>query len=47
MLPRMYYSVSYFDTLNGGSGLTKVKKDELADWLDQHPGYLIRKLAEG
>lgn len=41
-----HYNVSYFDSLGGGSGLTRVLQQELADWLNRHPGYLIRKLQE-
>jgi hypothetical protein len=40
-----YYNVSYFDTLQGGSGLTAVKVEELHIWLKEHPGYLIRQLS--
>ena len=40
-----YYSVSYFDTLEGGSGLTRVKACDLHKWLKTHPGYLIRNLS--
>lgn len=39
-----YYNVSYFDSLEGGSGLTSVAVDELHLWLKAHPGYLIREL---
>lgn len=42
-----YYSVSYFDSLNGGSGLTKVEKRQLQYWLQSNPGFLIYRLAEG
>ena len=40
----MIVNVSYFDALAGGAGLTSVKLEELAAWLDSHPGYLIRKI---
>ncbi len=39
-----YYNVSYFDSVEGGSGLTRVAVEELHKWLQQHPGYLIRLL---
>lgn len=40
-----YYNVSYFDALQGGSGLTRVEVDKLHHWLKEHPGYLIRCLS--
>ena len=40
-----YYNVSYFDTLQGGSGLVRIEVDKLHHWLKEHPGYLIRCLS--
>ena len=40
-----YYNVSYFDTIQGGSGLVRVEVDKLHIWLKEHPGYLIRHLS--
>ena len=42
---RAYYSVAYFDAIEGGSGMTTVPCDELHKWLKEHPGYLIRALS--
>lgn len=39
-----YYSVSYFDAIQGGSGLISVRVEFLHEWLKEHPGYLIREL---
>ena len=38
------YDISYFDTLRGGSGQTRVLVADLHTWLTDHPGYLIRAL---
>ena len=40
------YNVSYFDSLNGGSGLFRVKKVDLLYWLKANPGYLIYRIEE-
>lgn len=39
-----YYTVYYLDALNGGSGMARVRVEELATWLAERPGVLIRKL---
>lgn len=39
-----YYDVHYIDALNGGSGMARVKCEELHTWLADRPGVLIRKL---
>lgn len=39
-----YYDVHYLDALHGGSGMVRVKVEELATWLAERPGTLIRKL---
>ena len=39
-----YYDVHYFDALNGGAGMARVRVEELATWLAERPGTLIRKL---
>lgn len=39
-----YYDVHYLDALNGGSGMARVRVEELATWLADRPGTLIRKL---
>ena len=41
-----YIDVDYFDSLNGGSGRTRMAREQLIEWLDAHPGYLIRKIQE-
>ena len=38
------YNVSYFDSLNGGSGMVRVKKEDLETWLREHKGHLIYRL---
>ena len=40
----IYVNVSYFDSLSGGSGLERVDLLLLASWLEDRPGYLIRKI---
>ena len=41
---KRFYSVSYLDAMNGGSGLERVEVENLHKWLAEHPGYLIRRL---
>ena len=40
----IYVNVSYFDSLAGRTGLQSVDLLLLASWLEDHPGYLIRKI---
>jgi hypothetical protein len=44
MIKLIFVNVSYFDSVNGGAGLTSVGLMQLADWLTAHPGYLIRAI---
>ena len=39
-----HYDVAYFDALQGGSGLVRIKCEKLHEWLKEHPGFLIREL---
>lgn len=39
------YNVSYFDAVNGGSGLVSVPVSQLHLWLRDRPGVLIRGLS--
>lgn len=40
----MQCDVSYIDTIDGGSGSTRVPLEELPYWLAANKGYLIREI---
>ena len=39
-----YYDVYYLDAVKGGSGFVRVHVSTLHVWLEENPGYLIRRL---
>lgn len=36
--------VHYFDSVNGGAGMLRMKLEHVPSWLDANPGFLIRKI---